>query len=248
MNSVTCVRVAIVAGMFLGGARIAAVNPRSDEGLKIIPSFAPYFPPSLLAEGITSGFVQAVLHVGADGRVLDHLVLACSHRELLAEFQAGLREWEFVPARRRGEPIAVRTEVVFHFEARGAVVSLTATTAATAATRWVPTETISLACTPRELDRPPAAQVTISPTHPGPRLQPPLHQGSATVDFYVDAEGRPRMPVVVASSHEAFGDAAIAALLQWRFSPPLRAGQPTAVRVRQTFVFTPPTPETHGTD
>ena len=65
----------------------------------------------------------------------------------------------------------------------------------------------------------------------------PASGGKAVVDFIGDPQGAPRMPVVVSSTHELFGEAAVDALSRWRFQPPTRGGRPVAVRVTQEFVF-----------
>jgi TonB family protein len=61
------------------------------------------------------------------------------------------------------------------------------------------------------------------------------------VDFYVDQDGRIRMPVIMSATHDFLAQAAVDALNQWRFKPPTLAGQPVAVRVEQEFVFSPST-------
>ncbi|MBM3856010.1 MAG: TonB family protein, partial [Verrucomicrobia bacterium] len=157
-------------------------------------------------------------------------------------------DWQFKPAREGGEPIGARTEVVFNFEARGSVLSLTAGNISAALTRWVAPDVVNLVCRPIDLDQPLAAVHTVRPPHPGPALRPAQPTGSAVIDFYVDAEGRPRMPVLAGATHAAFGAAALDALAQWRFSPPTRAGQPAVVRVRQTFLFSDRKEPARGTD
>jgi hypothetical protein len=57
------------------------------------------------------------------------------------------------------------------------------------------------------------------------------------LDFYIDTEGRPRMPVVLSAAHDVYAIAAMEALLQWRFAPPTRQGRPAIVRATQQFSF-----------
>jgi TonB family protein len=237
----------LTAIAWVGSARLAASIGSGDAPLRITQPFAATFPPVLLAEGITSGQVRAVIHIDAEGKLADFLVVAYTHRELATELAGNLREWQFEPARDRGEAAGTRTEIVFNFEAKGAVLSLTAVNSANALNRWIPAEVVSLVCHLGELDQPLVAIQTVRPVHPGPRLQPARPTGSAVIDFYVDAEGRPRMPVVARATHEAFGARAVDALARWRFSSPSRGGKPVAVRVRQTFLFTDRSEEIPGT-
>jgi TonB family protein len=225
----TLAAVLAAGGLMAGGAEPAP--------LRVIQTTDANFPPALLSEGITSGQVKAVLHIDAAGRLVDQLIVAYTHRALATELGAVLPGWRFEVPRDRGEPISLRAIVDFHFTASGAVLSLSAGNAQAALTRWMPDPLISVLCQAGALDRPLQAVRTAPPFHPGQRLRPSQATGSATIDFYIDAEGRPRMPVIAAATHEAFGAAAVDALSQWRFTPPTHEGQPVLVRVRQEFVF-----------
>ena len=95
----------------------------------------------------------------------------------------------------------------------------------------------SATCNASELDRPLTAVEIVRPQHPGKLVQPAAAEGTVTLDFYVDADGKPRMPVVISTSNEVFALAAVDALSKWKFTPPTSAGRPVAVRVRQDFIF-----------
>jgi TonB family protein len=248
MNALPRHRFALAAIALVATAPSPAATDFRDTPLKITQPFDTTFPAALLADGITSGHVRAVLHVDAEGRLADCLAIAYTHHQLARELLAGLRDWQFEPAREGGESIGTRSEVVFNFEARGSVLTLTAGNIPAALTRWVAPDVVNLVCRPIDLDQPLTAVRTVRPAHPGPALRPPQPTGSAVIDFYVDAEGRPRMPVVAGASHAAFGAAALDALAQWLFSPPTRAGQPAVVRVRQTFLFSDRPEPARGTD
>lgn len=237
--------VATAGSAVLAGGSARAAAPESTP-LKLIQNFDVTFPPRLLAEGVTSGQVRAVLHVGPDGRLLDSLILAYSHEPLADELAACLREWTFAPARSRGEPVATRSEIHFEFSATGAVLSLTAVEAVTALNRWIPNPLVTLLCPASQLDRPLAARETVTPVHPGARFRNVPAAGEAVIDFYVDSAGQPRMPAIARATHDYFGAAALDALAQWRFLPPTRLGQPVCVRVRQLFQFNAPLPAPPG--
>ncbi len=64
-------------------------------------------------------------------------------------------------------------------------------------------------------------------------------KGSADIECVIDREGRVRLPHAVASTHEKFARAAVIAVSSWVFDPPMRDGQPTDVRVRVPFPFSP---------
>ncbi|MSU66802.1 MAG: energy transducer TonB [Opitutus sp.] len=209
-----------------------------ERPLRIIQLVEAQFPHDLLASGVSEGQVHALLMVGADGKLLDCFITAYTHPELARELLSAVRGWEFEPARERGEPVGQRVQIMFTFRSSGAILSMTpASMVAASVNRMFKAPLLQLVCKSSELDRKPALLESVSPRHPGKRLTPPQPKGSAQIDFYIDAEGRPRMPVMLRASHEAFAIAAADAILHWRFEPPTSNGRPVAVRMVQEFIF-----------
>jgi TonB family protein len=221
-------------------ARLAAGSQRDsgDTPLKIIQTTESNFPPALAAEGIHEGEVRVVIVIDADGKLADFLVTSFTHPAFAREVLSSLRAWEYEPAREHGKPVGMRTEATFYFEARGMVLSVSPHDLLSGqANRMFGSAPTLLLANAADLDQPLTAIEVVQPRHPGKSIKPAQPRGTATLDFYVDAEGRPRMPVVIRASHEWFGAAAAQALAQWRFSPPTREGRGVAVRVVQEFVF-----------
>jgi len=224
--------------VFAAALPLPAADLWDNRSLRIIQTTETNFPPGLLMDGVRDGAVRAVLHVDADGKLLDCLVTGFTHDGFARELLTQLRDWQFEPARQRGEQVSARAEVIFAFEARGQVISVQPGQGlTTSAGEWGTSALQSLLCKLSDLDAPPKVVHVVQPYHPGRRLQPPQLRGAATVDFYIDGEGRPRMPVVVRASHEVLGAAAATALAEWRFAPPTRAGRPVVVRATQQFTF-----------
>jgi outer membrane biosynthesis protein TonB len=236
--------ISVVVLVFAGIAPLArafAGDFHDNRPLRIVQSIQANFPPTLAAEGVTEGEVRAVLNVDDRGKLIDCLVTAYTRRELAHELVAIVRDWSYEPAHQRGEPVSSRVEVIFTFEARGMVISQTQPdTFAASTNRLVRPTLTTLLCPPGELDEPMRAVHVVEPRHPGSRVA--LRSGKPTVlvDFYIDSEGRPRMPVVLRAAHEVYALAAIEALLQWRFTPPTRQGQPVIARATQLFSFSEP--------
>ena len=67
--------------------------------------------------------------------------------------------------------------------------------------------------------------------------------GSATIAFEIGITGAVLDPVVKQASQPEFGQAALAAVRQWRFLPRMKNGQPVATRVELPLNFKPPVPE-----
>ena len=210
----------------------------TERSLRILQTTAPAFPAALAAQGVSEGEVAAVLQVDAEGKLLDCLVTGYTHRELADELVSGLREWSFEPAVQRGERIGARAAVNFAFQAHGLVTSATSVDALIVASNRIFAPSMqSLLCRPADLDEPLRAVHVVPPRHPGKSVAQPPERPTAVLDFYIDANGVPRMPAVLRSSHDHYAAAAMDALLQWRFTPPTRHGKPAVVRVTQTFVF-----------
>ena len=59
-----------------------------------------------------------------------------------------------------------------------------------------------------------------------------------TVEFYIDQEGKVRVPSVSRElADDRLAAVAVAAVEQWRFEPPLRRKQPVLVLAQQVFRF-----------
>jgi outer membrane biosynthesis protein TonB len=216
----------------------AAADPFESRTLRIIQKNESPFPQDLLATGVSEGEVHAVLWVDARGKLLDCLITAYTHPELVRELLTAVRFWEYEPALERGQPVNQRIEIMFSFRGTGMILSQTPSSMVAAAlNRKFKAVLIPLVCKPGDLDRKPVIVESVAPLHPGKSLTPPQLTGKASIDFYIDAEGRPRMPVVLRATDEAFAITATEALLQWRFEPITSNGKPVAVRMVQEFNF-----------
>ncbi|MEO7413753.1 MAG: TonB family protein [Opitutaceae bacterium] len=211
-----------------------------NRPFKIFQTSPSSYPPWLASAGVRQGQALAVINIDADGKLADCLVIAYTDPDFAREAVDAARAWEYAPAYERGQPVGTRTELMFNFEAQGMVLSVSpADLVASQMNRIVNPRITSFLAKVSDLDQPLAPINPVKPLHPGKLLQPEQLEGIVRVDFYVDQEGRPRMPVVLRASHELFARAVVDALEQWRFSPPTRAARPVVVRVVQDFVFRP---------
>lgn len=213
-------------------------RPVGEQMLRIIQTTSPEFPRNVDTMALTEGEARLVFSVDQEGRLSDLLVASYTHRSFAEEAERALRAWRYEPALQYGEPIAVRTSMTFRFEAKGQVVSTMAidTMAAMFAAIGGPIVHRRVA-SPEEIDAPLRLVRTVQPRHPGTGMRNDLSAGRVVLDYYIDEQGRPRMPVVVASDDSAFAEAAVEALLEWRYFPPTRRGAPVIIRVQQAFDF-----------
>jgi TonB family protein len=177
------------------------------------------------------------INVDQDGRLMDCLVTGYSRKEFADTAVAALKAWRFDPSRVNGVPWASVQEVHFDFSRTGVVVSLSGFDLLTnqfdeiAKGRFVyRTRTL------RELDRIPTPVHVVSPVSPG--LSPGEKKRTVVVEFYIDEEGRVRLPSVSrADAGTSYAACALDAVKQWRFESPLYRGRPTLALVRQEFNF-----------
>ncbi|PTX95475.1 TonB family protein [Opitutus sp. ER46] len=211
--------------------------------LRVTSTELPVFPHDLIQLGVREGEVRIAFSVGTDGKLEDCLAVAYTHSEFARVTMGALRRWKFEAARYRGQPIATATEVSVVFQVEGTVVvSLT------------PSETLNVRLfsilegkepyRPRalkELDRIPTPIAAPSPGIPENFAKATLAR-SVTVSFYIDEDGKVRLPSVDSTEDAELGAAAIMAMRDWKFEPPTCRGRRVLVRASQVFNFRPPTP------
>jgi protein TonB len=86
------------------------------------------------------------------------------------------------------------------------------------------------------LDQKPEARVRIAPQYPFEMRRSGL-KGEVVVQFIVDSSGEVRDPVIVKTSNSGFNDAAIQAVLKWKFKPGRKGGSAVNTRVQQLLGF-----------
>lgn len=203
---------------------------------KIIQTVEARFPLALEKSTIPRGDVTLLISIGPDGKLRDTLVLAYSHEEFAREAKDVLSAWRFEPAQMDGKPIGCRVTLNMEFTTKAHVVDLfPVDTLAALIHRPDQFTGRKLVAEPAELDQPLAIVRGTQPQLAAPPANGP--EGRAVVEFYVDTEGRARVPVVLESTDPVFTDAALRALGDWQFSVPMRSGEPVIVRTRQEFVF-----------
>lgn len=121
----------------------------------------------------------------------------------LEAIRAALQEWRFAPARQNGRPVAAEL-----------VMPVVCQTAPKTDTRE---------------GKPARVLEKVTPDYPLAMRRYGL-SGEVKIAFDVDEQGRVRNPVIVESDNPGFDEAALRALLQWKFAPATRDGAPVASR------------------
>jgi len=86
------------------------------------------------------------------------------------------------------------------------------------------------------LDQPLEVRVLINPIYPYEMRKSGL-KGEVVISFIVDSHGDVRDPTILRSSNPNFEDAAIQAVLKWKFKPGKKGGVAVSTRVTQPITF-----------
>lgn len=231
---------ALGIGLLLAGsAPSPAAVDRSDwQSLKVVESSDPVFPPRLMQLAVTQGEARVVISVDRKGALTEWLVTGYTRPEFATAVVEAIKEWKFEPARLRGEPMGAIAELTFQFTAQGVVVSSVnlAELAEIQTMRLLDGRYRFRACMPAELDRVPAPLSTVAPAYPRALAEQGV-RGSVNVEFYIDETGAVRLPSLAPGENLELGSLAIAALSQWKFTPPTSRGRTALVKAVQTFNF-----------
>lgn len=194
------------------------------------------YPASMMVEGIYSGEVRAVISVTAEGKLSDWLVTGYTQKAFADAAAAAIQRWKYEPTMVNGHARASRADILFEFRLEGVAVMTLPSASMKHAFRQMLEERYAYAPSRlSDLDRIPTPVHVVSPVA---RIDGPPRDVS--VGFYIDEEGRVRMPAVEReSADDLLAAAAVAAVEQWRFEPPLRKGRPVLVYANQEFTFKP---------
>jgi TonB family protein len=194
------------------------------------------FPPELLAEGIDEGEVQAVLSVDAQGKLSDLLIVGYTNPAFADAVSKALPTWTYDAARIHGRPQASRVDIDITFSSEVNIMVINLgwhywENVANAVRRFV-YKTYKLG----DLDRIPTPTQIVRPGVPNGDA--PASDRTVTVEYFIDESGHVRVPTVDRDqAGDALAAAAIAAVEQWKFEPPMRHGRPVLVLVREDFTF-----------
>jgi TonB family protein len=206
---------------------------------QIVQTVAPLFPLQLERDGINSGRVKFIIKVDKTGKLEDMLVTEYTQRPFADEAIKVVKQWTFGPAWVGTEPVGWVRELSIYFRTDGMMVTFDNAEAPSHIRMAEHRDEIIeyRVCPLRDLDRIPTPRHIVAPAA---SLQ--ADAGEVKVEFYIDEEGRVRIPVARETSDAGFANAAVDAVSQWQFDPPTSKGKPVLVHVVQIFTIKPEKP------
>lgn len=226
---------------FSAGA--SAVTIPGYRPMKIIQTEPAFYPRSLELLGINYGEATVAIQVDDHGVLGDQLVTGYTHKAFAEAATTALKKWRYEPAWLNGERRGVTAELTFKFESQGlTVVNLTPTAYVEIRDYQLRPNSYAYGrCSLSQLDRIPTPVKVVKPMYPLEASNKP-RMANVTVTFYIDEEGRVRLPAVspeTSVNDEIFALAAVQAVSEWKFEPPMSNGRPVLVFARQDFNFRP---------
>ena len=216
-------------------------NARSLQQLRLESYVLPEFPDFVRLTGTTRGIVTVAIGRNSEGYVDDVLVLDSTHPRLAHAVEVAVLEWRFArPANQAPAGAEIVPIVRFIFAASGVSVISPSTTQLAGREAALETRDRAPVVLPGLAD----LDAEVKPLRqPMPKLTTtntlPTAAGMVRVKFFIDERGRVRVPVVLAATSRELGEAALAAVAQWRYEPPRVAGRPTIALETQEFQFDP---------
>jgi protein TonB len=186
-----------------------------DQPPKVITAPSPKYPPSLIGHGILDRIVdgQATVEftIDAQGKVRDEKVVHETRKEFGSAALDAIRLWKFAPAMKDGHPVSVsRVHQTLYFNATNPDFQLE------------PADD-------HGPDRPARVVYSISPKFPRALWDQNI-DGDATVRFTVGQDGKAHDARVIEASRKEFGDAALGAIQEWRFTPGTIGWKPADIK------------------
>jgi len=241
-------RILVLGALALLGSPAMRAIPGAPDyvPVKIKQTEEAAYPSSLVSVGVKSGSASIAVAVDDAGRLTDYLVTAYTHPAFADSAVAALKKWKFEPAEIHGFPRNSKSDLTFRFQMEGVVVvTMTALSYSEMLhLKLAPGSTAYSACTLGELDKIPVPIKIVNPVYPN-ELARSSRGGNVLVSFYIDEQGRVRMPSVSRETNEAneeLAATAVAAVAQWQFDPPTAKGRPVLVAAQQNLHFKPSAP------
>ncbi len=209
-----------------------------DRDLQVLKAVKPYFPSVVSKTGVTNGFAIIVFIVDDKGRKRDFVEFAASHHAFARSTIRAVKKWEFSPRIELGKAQSNRVFVKASYDlsdGRGGIVHASIIDEAMFKNDTINNK-LYLVSNVDELDYVPEVSFTVAPLFPKEMFDLQA-SGQVLVEFFIDPQGNVKAPGIKSSSNDYFAIAALAAIKDWKFQPPIKKGKPVTARAYQPFFF-----------
>ena len=231
------VQICAAAALAAPLAVLGSMNDDTVSELKLTKFVEPLFPAFVRYEGIPEGVVTLAVSRTAAGEPADILVLNSSHPGFTNAAVRAVKQWRFAPAT-SPEQLASRI-VRVGFKLEGVVImapfAIDQLNQARADRRdWLtaPVKIPSVDASSGSA----ASRNQPMPAYPA-ALAGKGQEGRVAVKFYVDQDGKVRLPEIIEATDPEFAAAALNAVSQWRYAPPRIAGRSVVACDKWEFKF-----------
>lgn len=223
--------VVLAATIVRGADEGSRTEPRVKERIQAV------YPYDLAMQGV-EGEVELEFRVDPDGFARDIIVAKAREPAFGFAAKAMLEAWEFAPATENGLPVAAMQQTLkVRFDRASPDVALDASAQGLLAELKKGKPDIPKASA---LDAVPWAVKMVKPVYPRDLMKGSGISGEATIEFFVDGNGKVQLPRIASSTQWEFGWAAATSLLRSEFTPPKKGGAPAVTRMRLPVVFAAP--------
>jgi TonB family protein len=196
---------------------------------KSVRNTAPVYPYHLLIQG-KEGTAEVQFTIEYSGKAILASVMNATDpgfaKALLADIEAN----EFLPPRVNGQPKLAQAQLRYSFNSTA---GMDPTARQILAELRKPMPAIPAV---DQLDKKPAPVRQDQPVYPY-SLQSDGVSSKAELEIIIDRTGRVLFPRVVSATNEDVGYAAAAAVVRWRYQPPVKNGQPVDARMTVTITY-----------
>lgn len=261
------VAVALGAATALAGGNLpAGFQPLTESEYQAAglspnePALKIEYPGSAANRGIGEGTAVVSVAIDAQGKVTDYMLVDCSDKA----FGVALLDWvkvmKFQPATYRGVAVPGRCEVGYRFNyhspssgEHGFGFSAWGTSSGGLSTGALTMSQIDISgkklpqkpelapVAEKQLDQPLEFTDVALPKLPAGFTPSSGRPVKVFVSFYIDAEGKARLPQAESAVAPELVDRALSAVRQWSFKPPVAGGKPALVLTARSVGFVPRT-------
>ncbi len=185
-----------------------------EESPRLAKSFRPKYP-RYLSERLGAQTAMVQFLISEDGSTLFPKIVSGSVPALNKIAIETVRRWKFHPPVADGQPVLTEAQVPLEF---------------------IPADPRSIVMELNEVDQAPVRISAVAPLYPR-HLKRAGVQGFVRLSIIIDTDGNVRETKPVSSTHPDFAEAAVTAILKWKFKPAYKDGLPVKVRRIQPITF-----------